>query len=313
VADNPIHAPASAAIHVALCFDDGYWAPAYATIRSICLNTLRRGDLVFHLCHRTLAPEHKAELDAISSEFGARLAYYDLDRINLSASVMERAPYNKRLGNIVYARLLFTELLPKDVHRLVYLDCDMLVRRPIEQLAEIDLRGHPLAAASDYWASSHMTQRDMIDQRKLFDIANGYFNAGLLVIDLDSWRRLDVLGHFEAMIDDGTLAKIYYDQDFLNLMFVANWLELDQRWNFLNPRAIHEVLNPFLLHYTGSKKPWMMFSGVAFAREYRHVMTNAIFYRYLREQWARRLPRFLRPLLIRRGTQSPRRNSATSL
>ena len=33
-------------IHIALTFDDSYWAPAYATMRSICLTTRRRGDIV---------------------------------------------------------------------------------------------------------------------------------------------------------------------------------------------------------------------------------------------------------------------------
>src|SRR4051794_22660380 len=112
-------------IHIALTFDDPYWAPAFATMRSICLTTHRRADLVFHLCHRALDPEHKADFTKITDEFGSQVRYYDIDAIPLFVSVAQRAPYNHRLSNIVYARLLFAEIMPAEVTRLTYLDCDM--------------------------------------------------------------------------------------------------------------------------------------------------------------------------------------------
>ena len=60
----------TAPIHIALTFDDNFWAPAYALMRSVCLFTRRRRDLVFHLCHRTLLPAHQTDLEGIAEEFG---------------------------------------------------------------------------------------------------------------------------------------------------------------------------------------------------------------------------------------------------
>ena len=62
-------------LHIALTFDDYFWAPAYATMRSVCLTTRRRADLVFHLFHWHLADENRAILDAIGTEFGARIVH----------------------------------------------------------------------------------------------------------------------------------------------------------------------------------------------------------------------------------------------
>ncbi len=36
-------------LHIALSFNDKFWAPAYAVMRSICLTSTRRKDIVFHL------------------------------------------------------------------------------------------------------------------------------------------------------------------------------------------------------------------------------------------------------------------------
>ena len=274
-------------IHIALTFDDKFWAPAFATMRSVCLTTKRRKDLCFHLCHRTLAPEHKADFEKITAEFGATVRYYDIDAMPMFKSLASRARYNWRLSNIVYARLLFSEIMPPEVTRLTYLDCDIMLRAPIERIAEIDLAGYPIAAVRDPYGMQIMMSRDIRKNADLFDAASPYFNAGLIVIDMAGWRHAKIIEKTERAIADGVLERIYYDQDLLNLIFQDNWLPLDQLWNMVDPRPIHHTLNPYLLHYTGPQKPWNRLSVVAFARMYRHVMTNELYFRYMRYRWMR--------------------------
>jgi lipopolysaccharide biosynthesis glycosyltransferase len=96
------------------------------------------------------------------------------------------------------------------------------------------------------------------------------------------------------MLESGLLARIYYDQDFLNLTFEDDWVELPVWWNLLDPRPWHESLNPYLCHYTGRLKPWLVRPKVAYARAYRYVMTNDVYYRFLAERW----PRWLRPMVM---------------
>ena len=111
--------------------------------------THRRTDLVFHLCHRPLTEEHVVDLKRIESEYGATLVWYDLDTDPRFLDIISRARYHKRTTNIVYARLMFDELLPKTVERLIYLDCDMYVRGRIEELYDMDMEGYPIAAVRD--------------------------------------------------------------------------------------------------------------------------------------------------------------------
>ena len=278
---------AAPAIHIALTFDDNFWAPAYAVMRSACLFTHRRRDLVFHLFHRPLAPQHHADLEAITAEFGAKVVFYDLDNFALFADIAARMPKKKRLPNIVYARLLIDRLLPPDVARVIYLDCDVLVRDGIEALYYIDLKGFPIAAVRDTQGALIVGGRDLKHNRDLFDIADPYFNSGMIVIDVALWRAAGIAERLERALTEGTMSRIYFDQDFLNLMFKNNWLALPTRWNTIDARHAHEGTNPAILHYTGNFKPWHLISNGAFRRIYRHVMTNELFYRFMRHRWRR--------------------------
>lgn len=278
-------------IHVALTFDDNFWAPAYATMRSVCLFTHRRADLVFHLCHRTLSAEHRADLEAITAEFPVRLHWYDLDQSELFRDIATRMPENRRLSNIVYARLMIDRLVGPEVERVLYLDCDMLVRADIAELYETNLGERPIAAVRDTIGAFIANGRDLRNNRDIFDPADPYFNAGMVLIDTARWREADILGRMEAAHASGVMQRIYYDQDLLNLIFKRNWHQLPWRWNTIDARHAHEGLDPAILHYTGDTKPWGVLAGmrrsVAFARLYRHVMTNALFYRFARHRWKR--------------------------
>lgn len=277
----------SAAIHIALTFDDNFWAPAYATMRSICIATRRRKDLVFHLFHRPLSDKHRADLMAIEAEFEARLVWHDLSQSGLFADLAERLPYNKRLTNIVYARLVIDRLLDPAITRVLYLDCDVLVRAPIEELYEIDMQDRPIAAVRDTQGPMIVGGRDLKNNRDIFDSADPYFNAGVILIDVEKWRDAGIVQRLEDALTNGVMARIYYDQDFLNLVFQRNWLRLSPLWNMIDARTVHEGLDPHILHYTGNMKPWHLVSLVAFRRSYRHVMTNELFYRYMRHRWKR--------------------------
>jgi lipopolysaccharide biosynthesis glycosyltransferase len=279
--------PSASPIHLALTFDDNYWAPAYAVMRSICLFTHRRADLAFHLFQRGVSTEHQADLDAIASEFGARLVRYDLDTATAFADIASRVKTSRRLSNVVYARLLIDRLLPPEVERIIYLDCDTMVRDRIEDLYDIDMQGYPIAAVRDVMGAFIVGGRDIRSNRDLFDTADPYFNSGMLLIDVPKYRAIDVGARLEAAITDGVMARIYYDQDLLNLIFKNNWLVLPPRWNTIDAHYSHEAGDPAILHYTGPFKPWHLFSNAAFRRTYRHVMTNELFYRFMRHRWRR--------------------------
>lgn len=281
------------AIHIALTFDDDFWAPAYAVMRSVCLATRRRSNLVFHLCHIGLHIDHRRDLEKIMEEFGARLYFYDIEADRAVNDAIAGLPATAQFPPVVYARLLIDRLLPPATRRVIYLDCDVMVKAPIEDLWHIDLEGRTIAAAPDAWGGFFSVGHDMRANADLYDPAARFFNSGVMLIDLARWREHDFGGKLSYMGRNGTLARLYHDQGFLNLVLRDDVTQLHWRWNLTSPKPEHERLGGAIFHYTGRARPWHLFARVAFHRLYRHVMTNEIFYAYWRHRIFRPVRRML--------------------
>jgi lipopolysaccharide biosynthesis glycosyltransferase len=281
-------------LDIALTFDDGFWAPAYAVARSICLASHRPADLVFHLIHIGLTPAHRAEFEAITTEFPAMVLHLDLATEPVYRQLVADLPIAPPFTPVIYARLLLDRLLPPNVERVLYLDSDTFVRAPIENLLTLDLHEKAIGAVLDAHRHMQMLGRDLKQNQDVFSYNFPYFNSGVMLIDRARYAAADLPARARAMNENGQLQRLQYDQALLNLAFHDDWLRLDYRWNLIGAQAAHEVIEPFILHYTGARKPWSALPGAAFKRLYRHVMTNDVFYRYRRERQVRRLKRLVR-------------------
>ncbi|MCR5486876.1 MAG: glycosyltransferase family 8 protein [Lachnospiraceae bacterium] len=129
---------------------------------------------------------------------------------------------NKRSTG-TYLRLFLTELLPKECHRVLYLDCDTLIRGSLKELFQWDM--------SEY---ACLMVKDNIDLAAIANLSDGpYYNAGIMVISLDLWRELDVLSAFfdEVKRRNGNGADA--DQSYINCL-LRNYIgTLPPEYNFM--------------------------------------------------------------------------------
>ncbi|MFN4208925.1 MAG: glycosyltransferase family 8 protein [Devosia sp.] len=282
-------------IEIALAFDDGFWAPAYASMRSVCLTTRHPERLRFHLLTLGLSAEHRAAIDSIGTDYGATLNHIALDDQGLFGDRIASFPTirMRRFRPVIYARLFMGELLPADIERVLYLDSDIFVRSPIEQLFHIDMGGKAIAAALQP-DRLHCIAGTDLRTRNAFSMAEPYFNSGVMLIDMAQYRGVDFAAMLRDSLPQSEIDMFYYDQDIINFAFKGRILELGYRWNLQNPEPAHEILDPHILHYSANPKPWFIWSRVAFKRTYRHLMTNRYFYQYRRERMVGLLRRWLR-------------------
>ena len=163
--------------------------------------------------------------------------------------------------------MLLPDLLPH-LERVIYLDTDTVVLNPLTELWRSNLGEDVLGAVRDAvspWAAgqfmTHWRDLDLSPETP-------YFNAGVLVIPLDSWRTHRLAAKLVNILRAKYL--VHGDQDALNAGVQGRWLELPRRWNVqtmdwsgqtvgwaLMRKEIEEALaDPAIIHYTSPGKPW---------------------------------------------------------
>lgn len=180
-----------------------------------------------------------------------------------------------------YTRLWIKDFFPDDVDRVLYLDADIVVVGSIAPLWSANLDG-ALMGAVDIPGSDQGVRLLGLTQE------DGYFNAGVLLIDLQQWRAIRaetiVIDYIRKNAD-----RIMYDQDALNACFHACTKRLDYKWNVIRPfyREPSELpLQPAeietvrreaqIIHFNGGSKPWSYFCDHPRRDEYgRYLLMTA--------------------------------------
>lgn len=170
-----------------------------------------------------------------------------------------------------YYRLLAARLLPEDVHKIIYFDCDIAVVGDILPLWQMDLTGKAIAGARGYG----VWEKDPSCERLGIDFFVGYFNAGVLLINLDYWRANGVTDALLEYIITNYKDKSKFllrDQDTLNVVLQNKKIYFPDRFNFrvyvfteeywesysLNQRKnyLEECKLASVIHYISGGKPW---------------------------------------------------------
>lgn len=73
---------------------------------------------------------------------------YAFHPVTVDSAAFTGAPVSRQYPREMYYRLLAPFLLPRRLHRILYLDPDILVINPLRPLWETDLKGNLFAAAS---------------------------------------------------------------------------------------------------------------------------------------------------------------------
>ncbi len=173
-----------------------------------------------------------------------------------------------------YARLFIAEMLPDNVDRVLYMDCDMCVMGSLSDLWNWDLKGNCLGAIQDTMPTK--TKADVG-----LSAIQRYFNAGLLLIDLKKWRSMEVGKKCLVFIDSHNGLVKHHDQGVLNGVLKEHWERLPLRFNVMTihyilsqtkilrfykdespyydaEEVVEAIKSPIILHYTPSltSRPW---------------------------------------------------------
>lgn len=175
----------------------------------------------------------------------------------------------------------FIPFIFKNFNKILYLDCDLIVEKPIENLYNISLNNKMIGAVRDIreiiagkleLMVSGINWKTYVTKCLKLDSYFKYFQAGVLLINPSLMYKNNI---FEKLMLELKRIKtpILSDQDILNAVFCNNIEYLPQEWNVewqipfefkdyekIIPSELdiyQKVLdNPAILHYASSIKPW---------------------------------------------------------
>src|SRR5689334_6006984 len=108
----------------------------------------------------------------------------------LSVNLPENASFKvcHHISVASYYRLFLGKLIPATISRVIYLDADILINGPLDELWAVDLQNYIIAAVSDPIVGATQGQREELGKKLKLAPTSNYFNSGVLLIDLSRWR-----------------------------------------------------------------------------------------------------------------------------
>ena len=256
--------------------DKNYIPPLQVMLTSLYMNNPGE-DVELYLLHSRL---QEKELEPLEKQCG-RLGYKFFP-VKIEDSWFSQAPVTKQYPREMYYRLLAPCFLPQKLHRILYLDPDILVINSLKPLWETDMKGRLFAAAAH---TGKTNLANNINQVRL-GTTHKYFNSGVLLINLDQGRKEILPEEIFRYAGEHAKELLLPDQDILNAVFGSRTLELDDYlWNY-DARNYSTYLlrsggvcdmdwvmgNTGILYFCGKTKPWQAGYIHRFGILYKHYM-----------------------------------------
>ena len=233
---------------IVLAANHAYVEQVMTTIKSICYHNR---SIRFYLINSDFPNEWFKQLNK-------RLEGYDSEIINCRVTSEQISRYKTDISYTVFLRYFVSDFVQED--KALYLDCDLVVTKNLDNLFETDLQEYPLAAVRDYGGRVYYG-REM-------------FNAGVLLINNRLWKQenmsqrlIDLTNEWHDKVDQA-------DQSILNMLFENRWIEMEFDNNHV---VIHKQFTdyelpvgqdyPGIIHYLSHRKPWFDLA----AQTYRDV------------------------------------------
>lgn len=230
----------------------------YVMMTSLLKNNTEK--MTIYLLSADMQENQITEIRELVEQYRQELCFLPIDK----QMFPEGLPFSDKITLETYFRLALPELLPDNVHRVLYLDVDLIVNQSIVELYTMDLEGKCLGACRDVT----FTSAQYLEQSELFAKLIGeedfqYFNAGILLMDLDKMRREYSFVKLMKIADEIKEYLKFHDQDLLNYVF---WKDVKfaeaERFNLAARTAYNSGIlydwvekNSAIIHYAGPK-PW---------------------------------------------------------
>ena len=222
---------------IVLAANYSYVDQVLTTIKSICYHNR---SIRFYLINSDFPNEWIKQLNK-------RLEKFDSEIINCRVTSEQISRYKTDISYTVFLRYFVADFVKED--KALYLDCDLVVTKNLDDLFATDLQDYPLAAIRDFGGRAYFGRE--------------IFNAGVLLINNALWKQENITQKLIDLTNEWHDKVDQADQSILNMFFENRWLELDFDYNHI---VIHKQFTdyrlpvgqdyPGIIHYLSHRKPW---------------------------------------------------------
>ena len=229
-------------IHIGYGIDNNYARCCASSIASFCFNNPTK-NFNFHIMTNDLSTTNKKQFEQLAQLYSVNIYIYEIN-----IDTLAKLPTQTHLPIATYFRFILPLILD-NVDKLFYIDADIICLQNADDLFNINLNNNIIGAVPDLpWMNKK--------RNKTLNLQNHiYFNAGMLIINIDKWNNFNTFAKVLQAIQNEPQKFRYLDQDALNLILTKHIQYLDTKFNCIDINNIDKK-NIILLHFAAHPKPW---------------------------------------------------------
>lgn len=246
-------------ISIVYICDQNYAVPARVSIRSVIQSNAGM-HLHFYIMGDSVLDEDKQAFMGLINE------NVEVDYIDITNEKFDIGWQHTRVSRAALAKFYISRYL-RNINKVIYLDCDVIVRKNIASLMDIDIDKMYAAQVVDIPTLKELHWNQKIGTKN-------YYSSGVMVLNLEAIRRDDI----EDRLVEAKLKDRYHhfmDQDAFNIVFDGFVRELPLKYNLIysiikkyeydeikeyvslsKSELEKTIADPCIIHYADSDKPW---------------------------------------------------------
>ncbi|MDZ7736270.1 MAG: glycosyltransferase family 8 protein [Gammaproteobacteria bacterium] len=243
-------------IAVGVCVDNRMAMHAAITLYSLAKNVHPDVHVNAYVLSAGFTEENRQRFDSVLDLDGITIHHRNLD-----TGLFSELPVASWTSPATHGRILLPGIVDESFGEILYLDSDMLVLCDVSRIFDIPFEGNCLKVCQDLKYRTLGTSRSssVYDEFGLYP-GHKYFNSGLLGINIDAWRREDLVSRYFELGKKLHGRLSHSDQDIMNLLFYRKCVWLPPEYNLFS-RYYKEYRNTStnpdgytcIIHYTGFK------------------------------------------------------------
>ena len=239
-------------IPIFFAVDDRYIPFLAVSLKSLIENASKNYQYAIKILASNVSEGNKKKILKYESE-NVKIEFVDLDYY--LGKIEDKLYTRDYFTQTTYFRLFIPELYPQ-YNKVIYIDSDTTVIGDISEFYNINLEENLLGVIADESVENNEIFKEYVERVVGMATYKNYFNAGVLLMNLDEMRKFDFQAKFVYLLETMKFA-VAQDQDYLNRLCKGRTKLISKVWNKMPiPSETIKEEDIKLIHYNHMFKPW---------------------------------------------------------